>query len=235
MHLRTTLCAALLLVASSAFAQTQTYTVLGSADLWLAGQLDGTHAGASSVGGIGNDTAPAQSPTFASGLAISGGSVLTFSVSGTVDNGGGNTALSPDGSNWFSHAAGPENGVSDVYAPINSLIGVFLTDTTPSGTSTPAAIDFQTLGLGFATLSPELNQVFFIGDGVTETGKGDPQLFIAPSGAARLYLGSMDGWDWNNNSGEFTVTATAIPEPSAYAAFCGIAALAIVVIRRRRK
>lgn len=56
----------------------------------------------------------------------------------------------------------------------------------------------------FLTLSPQLKRVFFIGDG--RTRRGDIQKFIVPSGATRLYIGIMDGYEWNNNNGKFDVT-----------------------------
>ena len=42
--------------------------------------------------------------------------------------------------------------------------------------------------------SPELRQVFYIGDGLTGTGSGVAQVFHLPSSATRLYLGFADGY-----------------------------------------
>jgi hypothetical protein len=54
-----------------------------------------------------------------------------------------------------------------------------------------------------------LNQVFFIGDGLTGNGTGTVQQFVIPAGATRLYLGSADGAGANyNNSGSFSVSVT---------------------------
>jgi hypothetical protein len=35
-----------------------------------------------------------------------------------------------------------------------------------------------------------------------------------PAGATKFYMGTMDGFGWANNNGEFTVELTAVPEPS---------------------
>lgn len=224
MHPRTTILAALLLAASSAFAQS--IVVPGTSDLWLAGAPNGTTAS-------GGDLAPAQSPALISG--ISGGSFYSFSVTGWVNNSpGASSGPGPDGDigQVITHSAGAQNGISNLTAPINSLIGVFTTGEQPS--SPGAYLVFgDAASLNFDSIAPTLNQAFFIGNGLTSSAQ--LQTFLAPTGASRLYLGTMDGYEWSNNSGEFNVTATAIPEPSTYAAFCGIAALAIVVIRRWRK
>jgi hypothetical protein len=60
-----------------------------------------------------------------------------------------------------------------------------------------------------SSYSPLLNQVFFIGDGLTGTGSGSVQQFVIPAGATRLFLGSSDGAGANyDNSGSFSVTVT---------------------------
>lgn len=100
------------------------------------------------------------------------------------------------------------------------LAGVFLNDTEPSGAA-PTRLDFSSTALGtnFASLSPSLNQAFFIGDGLTGTGSGSRQLFFIPDTATRLFLGFIDGADfqgdptfYSNNDGSFTVSFTTVPE-----------------------
>jgi hypothetical protein len=56
-------------------------------------------------------------------------------------------------------------------------------------------------------LAPQLRQIFFIGDGLTETGSGNQQTFIVPPTATRLYLGIPDN-PYKDNSGSFTATFT---------------------------
>lgn len=78
-----------------------------------------------------------------------------------------------------------------------ALVGVFLEDTLPG--SAPPTLRFYAsdASLGgiqtdFEALSPSIGQVFFIGDGLTGTGTGRPQLFAVPAAATRLYLGYID-------------------------------------------
>jgi hypothetical protein len=219
--MKTTLFAALLVAASNLAAQT--YNIPGTSDLWLAGQPDGTTASS-------GDVAPAQSPVLISGIA--GDLFYSFTVTGGVSNGPFSSGVGPDGGEMISHASGTENGISGLIAPINSLIGVFLNDNTPAYPISAPWLDFSTSGLDFTSLAPALNQSFFIGDGLT-AGLAS-QTFLAPTGSTRLYLGTMDGYEWNNNSGSFSVTVAAIPEPSTYAVLFGVGVLAFACIRRRQ-
>ncbi len=179
--------------------------VPATSDPWLAGAVDGTQA-------AGSDSAPSQSPVAVTGIAIAGGQSYQFSVTGWAMNGPAITGDPADGGG-ISHSGGAQNGIADVTAPINSLIGVFLDSSVPSGTPS-GGLDFLFLvglGLNFSLLSPGLNQPFFIGDGLNGS---IAQTFVAPTGATRLFLGTMDGYEWNNNSGGFDVNVSAVPEPS---------------------
>lgn len=176
-----------------------TVNVPGTSNMWLAGMPDGTTSG--------GDSAPAHSPVLVNGADFGAG-FLTFSnVSGGVndepgclpDTGSGCSI--PDGSAFFNHFPGAMNGMSDVRAPINALIGVFLDDSQPASSPAPATLNFQTIGTNFVSLSPELKQVFFIGDGLTGSSNGEIQKFVIPQGTTRLYLGTMDDYGWYNNSG----------------------------------
>jgi hypothetical protein len=51
-----------------------------------------------------------------------------------------------------------------------------------------------------------LKQVFFIGAGATRDGVS--RRFVVPKDATRLFLGVMDGYEWNNNYGSFAVRVT---------------------------
>lgn len=205
--------------------------VPGTPDIWLAGQANG-----SSVTGIfGSDTAPAESPT---GLAIIGGDTLTFSVTGTTSNNGVCTETSADAGSCAPDVsifgAGPANGIGGYKGPANALIGIFLNNTVPTGPGAPATLDF-TGSNNFTSLSPLLNQVFFIGDGLTGTGTGAVQDFVAPSGATRLFLASADALGASfDNTGSFNVTVndvSSVPEPATIP----FLAAAIVCIALRRK
>jgi PEP-CTERM motif len=204
--------------------------VPGTSDPWLAGMPDGSSA---SLG----DTAPAQSPVLLPGLNLGLGGFLTFAATGSVSNGPCCAFELPDGGTFTPHTTGDENGIANVTAPVNSLVGVFLDDSQPDGSLAPSTLDFSTIGLAFATLSPALKQVFFIGDGLTGTGSGTTQTFNIPLGATRLFLGTMDGFEWANNLGQFDVTIAqapaAVPEPATLV-LLGSALVAGVAASRRK-
>lgn len=188
----------------------QTITVNGTSDPWLSGMPDGSTASY-------DDAAPSQRPP-AINIPAGATGYLTFtSISGQIAHGGsaynsaeGDTTLP------YSHGAdspgGPtpaaENGIADIVAPINSLVGVFLDDNAPNTTAAPSTRNYSTSASRDQTTYSDLQlkQPFFIGDGVTSTGT--VQQFKIPDGATRLYLGPMDGYEWKNNLGSFTVTIT---------------------------
>ena len=159
-------------------------------------------------------------------------SVVTMtSVTGTISlnsNGGQND---PDGvvvSGGYgltlpnASYASAYGGISGIKQPgAGALVGVFETSSAPSG-SPPATLDFTTIGNNFTSFAPALNQLFYIGDGLTGDGLGAVQQFIVPAGATRLYLGISDapGFNgapgaYNDNSGNFTVSfqVGAVGEP----------------------
>ncbi len=197
--------------------------VPGTADLWLAGMPDRSTAS--------GDSAPAQSPPLAG--SVTPGQSYSFTVSGWVNYVPASSGPPPDGDFLCVHAAGAENGIATLTAPVSSLIGVFLGPSQPNLTSAPAGLDFGAIGLDFTSLSPALQQPFFIGDG--RTSGGVTQQFIAPAGSTRLFLGSVDGTGWNNNSGQFDVVITGVPEPSTYLAGLGALGMLGVFGWRNRK
>jgi hypothetical protein len=160
---------------------------------------------------LGIDVAPAQSPVPVTGIPlIANGRIEFQGVSGTVSYLVNNFSTC-DGKRSvnFTHI-GSTHGLSDLPAPGNSLVGVFLGPNRPNPTGTPASmLSFGTsASRTFATLSPALEQPFFIGDGLTVdggNGKGSFQDFVVPAGATRLYLATMDSHDWNDNSGKCVV------------------------------
>jgi hypothetical protein len=205
-----------------------TFTVPATADPWLAGMPNGSTANA-------GDLAPAQSPVLVTGMSISGGTVLSFSATGSASRGGAEPYSGPDGfqtsygvdKNW----AGAQNGMSSLTAPMQSLIGVFLGPDQPNLYSPPTGLIFSAAASwDYLTLSPELQQPFYIGDGLTSLGI--VQQIIAPSGATRLYLGFLDQYAWYNNLGSFTVTV--IPEPTL-TSFAALAAAAYLLRHRRSR
>jgi hypothetical protein len=104
---------------------------------------------------------------------------------------------------------------SAIAAPIGSLVGVFLDDGRPDRGPAPPPLDFRAIGWDFASLSPQLKQLFFIGAGTTKVrvaGSGKKarvaRRFLVPKGATRLFLGTLDEYEWNNNKGAFDVIVT---------------------------
>jgi len=137
-------------------------------------------------------------------------------------------SIGPDGST--SRATGDTNicsfdGISGILyedtetEPGNTmfLVGVFLDASEPDGLA-PERLDFSAdvetdlvnhrYGEAFLELSPQLRQIFFIGDGMTGTGEGERQIFHIPNGATRLFLGFADAYDFgqpeNNDCDEQT-------------------------------
>jgi Flp pilus assembly protein TadG len=188
--------------------------VPGTSNLWLAGMPDGTVA---SLGNPHNnpDYAPTASPSLVNGIPLVEGQALAFdSISGGANNGQSTTRIGPDGNTGqtVSNFCGNELGKSNVTAPINSVIAVFLDDQLPtSAGSTPPSLDFSTAASrDFASLSPQLRQPFFVGDGLR--ADGSTQSFVVPRGATRLFIGTMDSYEWNNNVGRYTTAIRRIAQ-----------------------
>lgn len=178
-------------------------TVPGASDPNLAGRADGYSC-------CGGDSAPLNSPAVVSEPAFSRCDVLNFSVTGIVSYLGGTpTGNNPDGDGAYSMVNYGDGISAPSSVRTNALVGVFLDDGSPTGAPTPEPLSFAS-GLGFAWLAPEIGQIFFIGDGLTSDSyagqfNGEQQSFIVPSGATQLFLGTVDGSGWYNNTGSFAV------------------------------
>lgn len=197
--------------------------VHGTSNPWFSGMPEGTEGSGGPDGDPdyhGGNTASMINQSV-SGIYVYGGAQMTFEVTGGTTN---DKVTKPAHTiNW-----GPDgqldkrffemettNGISYIKAPQNALIGVFLTDERPDvfASNNPDKVqinvaqcptDYSTWGnRNRLVYRPALQQVFFIGDGLTTSGQR--QTFIAPPGATRLFLGSMDEWEWNNNDGSFRV------------------------------
>lgn len=138
-------------------------------------------------------------------------------VAGISKLGDATATNGPDGGN-FAYKIASFNGIAGINAPVlGYLAGVFLDSNEPADPS-PPALDFSVIGMNFATLSPQIGQVFFIGDGLTGTSAGSIQEFIVPTNATRLFLGVADSGYYNgepgyfdDNTGSFSVTIDALP------------------------
>ncbi len=206
---------------AATLAQAATYTVQSTDSIWLAGQPNATLTGYFS-----SDTGALNSPLK---ISVTGGQVLTFSATGStsVDT---SCYAGPDGgcytdmSSWSPAPAGGSYPNDFYNGNADALVGVFQNDSAtlpPNNTSggyvVPTGfvtgLDYQANGGAnqhLSSYSPALNQIFFIGDGLTGAGSGTAQQFVVPAGATSLYLAVLDSvGSSNNNLGSLSVTVTA--------------------------
>lgn len=141
-----------------------------------------------------------------------GDTIRLEGITGTaswVDDGASNNA---DGDTTYLVANGvapagsaptnSNNGMSNTRAPIGAVMAVFLSDSQPTSGSTPSNLDFgSSSARNYTQISPSLKQVFFVGDGLKSDGTS--QKIVIPYGATRVFLGMMDAWQWNDNTGNF--------------------------------
>jgi hypothetical protein len=218
-----------------------TLQVSGNSNIYAAG-----HPLPSAPGGGGAGVLPQE---YDFGFTATSNLFVTFSsITGTVivNTGSGDNANDPDGvgAGSTSSSVNSLNGLSGITGPnAGFLVGVFENDIEPLNPA-PAALNFSSIGISFTSLSPLLNQVFFIGDGLTGDKGGTAQQFVIPGGATRLFLGIADAPGYNgdpggydDNTGQFAATFTIgpepIPEPSVVA-LLAIAAVFVVVFVRPR-
>ncbi|MGD9584646.1 MAG: hypothetical protein AB7V26_13390 [Lysobacterales bacterium] len=96
------------------------------------------------------------------------------------------------------------------------IAGTFLGDGLPAPPA-PGNLVFNTTD--FTSLAPALQQVFFIGDGLTGTGTGTVQQFQIPSGASRLYLGFADAFSFAGSSGCYADNSGSLGANVVFAGF----------------
>lgn len=203
--------------ASNVAAVSTTTTVSGKADPWFAGKvIPPINAG--------------ELPVAVDLSLFSGAQELNFSATGETRRDPVQTPLrDADGERPGDFCCGtvvqqltgpttsPVN-LSGIISPFVSLVGVFIDSANIS--AAPPTLDFELASSrSFTQLSPSLQQLFFIGDGLTGTGTGSVQSFVIPANADTLYLGVLDGlqvgFEVNSsngdNSGELQVTISAPP------------------------
>jgi hypothetical protein len=173
--------------------------------------------------------------------SVTPGSIVEISVPTNSSNMGNNSgyltsgtgAYTADGSNNGSYAlysddaanptwaqgvnttSGSEHGISNIIAPLNSLLGVFLDQNSSTqgadnatGETVPSGIDYTTqTARDYLSVEPKLNQSFFVGNGST-SGSSIQQIIVVPPKAYELFLGTMDGHEWSNNVGGYNATIT---------------------------
>lgn len=234
-------------------------TVEGADAIYLAGRTDLTVPDPSAPwtgpgdylvrhGGPTPEEAKESFPSMISVVAGDVVRVLDPTIGGiNFFNGFGPPYFGPSGNTAAGSNLTALGGLSGYAGPQGPLTGVFLDDAIPVS-GPPSALDFTPGGLGqdFLSLSPEIGQVFFIGDGVTSGGVF--QEFTAPTGATRLFLGIPDGFGFNgppgaydDNDGSYRVVigvnqTPSIPEPLAITLALSVAvwSLADQAGRRRR-
>ncbi len=208
--------------------------VSATTDIFLASQPNGTVV----TGYFGSDRAPAASPV---AFTTSGGATLTFAASGStsVD---GSCFAGPDGGCYADESSFSPAPASNAYkGPASALLGVFAGPTAVDVQSSVATIDYSVAAnRSLATYTPGIGQIFFIGDGLTDSGV--VQQFVAPVGATRLYLAVADSIGASTgNPGSLAVDVTgatplagAVPEPASWALLvAGFAAIGVAIRRRR--
>lgn len=137
-------------------------------------------------------------------LPAGAGSISFGHVAGKVGCGTNDPMSGPDGGGCAGgqtriNSAGGFSGIVD-QGSTQFLVGVFVADRAPR--VAPRAINFGRGGVGhdFASLSPQLGQVFFIGDG---HARGREQTFVVPPGATTLYLGIADAYAFQGDPGMY--------------------------------
>jgi Flp pilus assembly protein TadG len=184
--------------ATASLGKVTTQGIPASACPWLAGMP--STAIVANTGG--NPTAATGALNASIEFATSGGTPVRFANAGgssTWDPGAGTGSAGVEGDSTYIAAQAACNGINTTKAPINAMMGIFLNDNEPDLTGMAPILDFSTAASrDFTTLSPQLKQVFFIGDGLNSSGQ--LQTFNAPAGATRLFIAVMDekGWWWDN-------------------------------------
>lgn len=112
--------------------------------------------------------------------------------------------------------------ISGIKAPgAGYLVGLFVAGRTPKGPA-PAPLDFTTgSGTAFTSLSPLLDQTFFVGDGRTNKDNGPRQTFMIPTGATTLYFGVSDACGFQGAPGCYFDNAGTYQFAVAFRRSCG--------------
>lgn len=212
-------------------------TIKGSDAIFLAGRTDLTIPDASQpwtgpgdyLVRHGGSTPEEIKETLPPEIAVTAGDIIRAldpAVGGiSFFNGVGDPFYGPSGNGLTGSSLTALGGISGYLGPQGALAGVFLSDAIPIS-GAPGTLDFSPggLGLDFLSLTPELGQIFYIGDG--KTAADFFQTFIAPTGATRLVLGIPDGFGFNgppgaydDNDGSYRIRLgineipTEVPEP----------------------
>ncbi|MEM9839732.1 MAG: hypothetical protein AAF830_11340 [Pseudomonadota bacterium] len=216
----------------AAQANSVAFVANGTDSIYLSG--DGSYTG--------DGTAP-----FTYSFTPGGGQVLSFfDIVGFTNCCSSTPDTNADGENGGNSNVDGSAGISGIVSPGQLFFaGVFIdSGNPPSSGSTPADLDFFSIGTDFTSLAPALNQAFFIGNGLTSTFQ--VQEFLIPDSADTLVLGFIDAfaftgapgfYDDNTGSlsGDFEITGGSAPVPVPGALPLMVAGLAIGAMRQRAK
>lgn len=209
----TVLCAALACV--PALAQSNSFgpiRVPGTAVIWDPdGVLTAEQLIPLNGGGVLHATPAVQAMSF----PAAAGQTMAISASGQVGC-CGVAQVGPDGYPGDRANITSLGSISGFVSPNGlPLVGVF-TNGSPRGAA-PPPYDYSA-GVGQATSSPQLNQVFILGDGLTGNGPGSQQTFNVPATATELWLGFPDAGtfaghpgNYADNAGSLLVAGTLCP------------------------
>ncbi len=200
--------------------QTVTETISGQYNPWLSGMPAGSTLsyGTSTPTNNLTDTEATDGPPLT--MNVTAGSFITITnVSGAVNHDPTLGTDGPDGNQSWTHMqdspdgnhVGEQNNIQTLTAPLDSLVGVFLAG---ANTDAPSAANAPATANDYLTQNDnqiQLQQPFYVGDGTPVSGGSTAAQFLVPAGATRLYLGTMDGFQWINNGGTFTATITQQP------------------------
>jgi hypothetical protein len=203
---------------------TVTETVSALYNPWLSGMPVGSSLsyGASTPGNNLTDSVTSNSSTNNGpplSMDVTPGTVITFTnvSGGTSHDPQMSNTDGPDGeSSPYTHMQdspdgnhnGEENNIQTLTSPLDSLVGVFLNNNVPTANNAPSVSN------NYMTQNDNTIQVqepFYIGDGTPYSNPNITAQFVVPQGATRLFLGTMDGFQWNNNGGSYSVTITQQP------------------------
>lgn len=211
------------LVVTSAYADSGTVYVDAAANIYAAGDSDTSAFASGGILPLSIDVAGSMGIEF---TAVSVGPPVAGSPTGGATCVFNGTPSSGDGANCVSSSTNVSaaNGYSSFVLNGRSmpLVGLFvgsIPQSTPVGLD--SSFDVENAKVSFA---PSLQQVFFIGDGLSDLGV--TQSFAVPTGATKLYLGFADAFGfsgapgyYSDNYGGLNVSyvTTPVPEPTSVA------------------